>query len=345
MLCRKEASVITITITRKPLDVATPTVAANALKWGTGGINVDASRIGLASAENPQKLHARSGGRRGFREEYVGGGSDGPLFAGWDCAKGRWPANLILSHLPGCRCTGVAKLTPKEGHRPNPVAVQSDGKIQFLHKPPGYQKVSYTGEDGMETVEAWDCVVGCPVAALDDQSGDLAKQGSPKITDTKEVSVLYGGGAISTFYGDTGGASRFFKTVKPTGTNRQECHTMTPSTGGNPAPEDLCPGIRRTVAWLQELGFQTTDSGDGISNEGMECAIPFPNVAMVCQPDRLATEADRLFVLLAGRGVMVEPCSPEEPGPPQIQASYDPANGVAVLVLTNVDDKLLFPGG
>lgn len=110
-----------------------------------------------------------------------------------------------------------------------------------------------------------------------------------------------------------------------------------------PSTEDLCPGIRRTVGWLQARGFKTTDSGDGHSNEGMECALSVPNVTMVCPPGMMAGEADRLRALLAVHGVMVEPCSPEEPGPPQIQASYDPANGVAAIVLLNVDDKLLFP--
>ncbi len=109
--------------------------------------------------------------------------------------------------------------------------------------------------------------------------------------------------------------------------------------------KDLCPGIRRTVAWLQGHGFETTDSGDGHSNEGMECALPVPNVTMVCQPWMMTSEADRLLMLLAGHGVVLEPCSPEEPGPPQIQASYDPANGVAAIVMLNVDDKLLFPEG
>lgn len=109
------------------------------------------------------------------------------------------------------------------------------------------------------------------------------------------------------------------------------------------AQEGLCPGIQQTVAWLQGQGFQTTDSGDGHSNEGMECALPFPNVTMVCSPAEMAVESDRLLGLLRDRGVVVEPGSPEEPGPPRIQASYDPANGVAVIMLVNVDDKLLFP--
>jgi hypothetical protein len=34
---------LVITVTRKPLE---GTVASNSLKWGCGGINIDASRIG-----------------------------------------------------------------------------------------------------------------------------------------------------------------------------------------------------------------------------------------------------------------------------------------------------------
>ena len=88
---------------------------------------------------------------------------------------GRFPANLILVHLAGCQCTGIAKMKPLEGHRPNPVAVQADGSIQFSRKPVGYQKVSYTGEDGTETVQTWDCVPGCPVAGLDLATGEVSR--------------------------------------------------------------------------------------------------------------------------------------------------------------------------
>lgn len=107
--------------------------------------------------------------------------------------------------------------------------------------------------------------------------------------------------------------------------------------------EGLCPGIRRTVEWLNENGFKTTDSGDGVSNEGMDCALEFPNVFMVCDPKNLVAEADRLRGLLEAKDIFVGPLSPPgEVDPPHIEACYDPSDGIGILGLTNVDDKLLF---
>lgn len=92
-------------LVRKPLGEKT--VAANVLKHGTGGINIDASRICLAPNESVEKLNARSGGKRGFSSEYVAGQNDGVLPPGCDLSKGRFPANLVLSHNEDCEsvCT------------------------------------------------------------------------------------------------------------------------------------------------------------------------------------------------------------------------------------------------
>ena len=62
----------------------------------------------------------------------------------------------------------------------------------------------------------WDCEPGCPVAELDGQTGSLLPQGAPKLKNTKDTSFLgiqFGGASDSTFYGDSGGASRFFKQI------------------------------------------------------------------------------------------------------------------------------------
>jgi len=83
-----------ITVIRKPLSEGN--VAKNCLKHGTGALNIDACRVGLGPKEDMAKLSARSGGEPGFRKDsYVGGKVDGGLPPGWDCTKGRWPANLI----------------------------------------------------------------------------------------------------------------------------------------------------------------------------------------------------------------------------------------------------------
>ena len=98
---------------------------------------------------------------------------------------------------------------------------------------------------------------------------------------------------------------------------------------------DLCPGIRKTVLFLQRHGFNTTDSGDGVSNEGMGCELDHPNVFMLCPPDKLLTESHRLLELLARQGVR---CTPDPDGP-HIEVSYDPSDGIGILCLFNLDDK------
>lgn len=74
-------------------------------------------------------------------------------------------------------------------------------------------------DDGKETVVNWVCEPGCPVARLDEQSGVLC---SPP-TYTRSASGfnkgVYGegmgqkAGVESLNYGDSGGASRFYKQV------------------------------------------------------------------------------------------------------------------------------------
>ena len=73
------------TLARKPLSEKT--VAANVLKWGTGGINIDACRVGTeGSRTNASKPSAE---RNGFVKGFVGGTESK------DNNQGRFPANLI----------------------------------------------------------------------------------------------------------------------------------------------------------------------------------------------------------------------------------------------------------
>ena len=72
-----------IVVARKPIE---GTVANNVLKWGTGGLNIDGSRID----GKPRTTHT-DGNHQGL-PAYEGGWKDA-LIAG---AQGRWPANIIL---------------------------------------------------------------------------------------------------------------------------------------------------------------------------------------------------------------------------------------------------------
>jgi hypothetical protein len=80
-----------ITMARKPLE---GTVAANVLAYGTGGINVDGCRVGIAPGDKCIG-GALSANGRGETVAYAGGGYDGTMR---ENTSGRWPANLILTY-------------------------------------------------------------------------------------------------------------------------------------------------------------------------------------------------------------------------------------------------------
>ncbi len=79
---------------RKPLGEKT--VAANVLKHGTGGLNIDGARIGVADDE-PNKRRA-TGDNGGADSLFGVGNSTRPA----TLSQGRFPANLVLSHSEGC---------------------------------------------------------------------------------------------------------------------------------------------------------------------------------------------------------------------------------------------------
>jgi site-specific DNA-methyltransferase (adenine-specific) len=81
-----------ICVARKPIEKGL-TIAQNCLKWGTGGINIDGSRVGLSDQDD-----SRLGGKGTFKTDkaakniYEGG------YEGKDIASsplGRFPANII----------------------------------------------------------------------------------------------------------------------------------------------------------------------------------------------------------------------------------------------------------
>lgn len=109
--------------------------------------------------------------------------------------------------------------------------------------------------------------------------------------------------------------------------------------------ETINPGVRNTVAWLNDHGFETTDSGDGETHD-FDCDRPVPYVVIVVkEKDKLATETDMLVEWLRDRGV---PCAEigEDGIPPEghvsIQASYDPANGLCFIDVMGLCDRLMF---
>ena len=194
-----------IHVLRKPCSEST--VAANTLKHGTGGINIDASRVGVE-----ERTYKGSGvsqmrytdGRAGLTD---GRGRDMEF-----SVSGRWPANVILQHLDGCRCDGVKKVRGTGDKKGNPNVGATDG---VYGKYTARSQVHHTAPDGTETIANWICEPGCPVARLDEQSGVLTSGVMKGQQRGWGFHGIYGasGDTEATSYGDTGGASRFYKQV------------------------------------------------------------------------------------------------------------------------------------
>jgi hypothetical protein len=177
-----------IVVARKPLA---GTVAGNVLAHGTGALNVDGCRIGAGRGQ--QSVNA----------------------------AGRWPANVVLSHADGCELVGYREVA-SDGH--HPARRGASGYGRHGHHPES-SGGGLRGHEGLEerhargeVVEAWECIEGCPVALLDAQA-PAAGAGAPVRGDepSSVTSGIYGkfaGRLEGRFYGDAGGASRFFYSAK-----------------------------------------------------------------------------------------------------------------------------------
>jgi site-specific DNA-methyltransferase (adenine-specific) len=110
-------------LARKPLSEKT--IAANVLEHGTGGINIDVSRIKAGQND------------------------------------GRFPANLILSHKPGCKQVGT-----KEG-KGYTINRFTDGAKPFGNGAGHPYKVE---DQGPETIAVWDCDDDCAVKRLGEEN-------------------------------------------------------------------------------------------------------------------------------------------------------------------------------
>lgn len=104
----------------------------------------------------------------------------------------------------------------------------------------------------------------------------------------------------------------------------------------------LNPGIRATVQWLREKGFNTCDSGDGQTHDHA-CDLPVPFVHIRVHPHYMTAEAIRLMALLEScHGIDFNNAPHPQDDPeaasryPHIEASYSPVDGVAIISLFNV---------
>ncbi len=176
----------TIAVIRKPLN---GTVAANVLAHGCGGLNIDASRIGVS--KNVPSSASRTS--RGFS---VQGFSDGSLRNetgnedGHNPKIGRFPANLILQHLDGCKQDGTKRV---KSENPANKITRGGASTGLCYGDYGKRSlVGHADDDGKETLANWICEDGCPVKNLDEQTVEnRTTEGSRFFKNIKEDLVSY----------------------------------------------------------------------------------------------------------------------------------------------------------
>ena len=191
---------------RKPLSEKT--VAKNVLRWGTGGLNIDGSRVeGVAPKTTNGSALGIISDDSWDNEKMKGTEWNGS-------PSGRWPSNLLLSHSPDCVKLGMKKVraSRKDDHQ-NEIH-EADTKFGQI----GTNKITsnYASPDGTETVENWNCVPDCPVRLLDEQSGELTSGARVAGVKTQKSHTFSGiVGIHRDADSNSGGASRFFKTFEP----------------------------------------------------------------------------------------------------------------------------------
>jgi hypothetical protein len=210
-----------VTVARKPR--ASSSTTANVIEHEAGALNVDACRIGYASADDLRETLSRNPGtdRRFTSNLYDTESETRPMQR--TNPTGRWPANVILLHRPGCKIVGTRKVDTGVAVRRH-VGHSTKGLISYARGTKDAEMrddVTYADADGKENIPDWSCEPGCPVAELDRQSGTLTSgSGTVKRASSAQregnQGAAYGAenradGTPMIWYGDTGGASRFFK--------------------------------------------------------------------------------------------------------------------------------------
>jgi hypothetical protein len=166
---------------------------------GAGALWIDGGR--LATGDDLTRVHHMSGryidsangSRPPHPREYVVHTSQG---------KGRWPANFCLQHLPACKPLGVKTVPGTNIPGPSLCGMNYEGV-----KNPAVYRTNYTNPDGTETVQAYACADGCPVAALDRQAGERSSGARVPSPRQQEDGWGMSGGTSEM---SQGSASRFF---------------------------------------------------------------------------------------------------------------------------------------
>ncbi len=198
---------------RLPFD---GTVAEQVMKTGTGGLWINGCRISTSTADAKAMERANTPGSGQLKAHEAGFHGAWSGSTAYDTSKGRWPTNLVLVHKLGCRCDGTRRVKGSNIPTQTPGDFGKAGRFSLAKGTQRTGPLHYADADGTETVTSWICEPGCPVAALDEMSGERRSScggGNQTGANGGQGMGFMGAdatGHASTQYSDSGGASRFY---------------------------------------------------------------------------------------------------------------------------------------
>lgn len=199
-----------ICMARKPLKEKT--IVENVIKWGVGGINIDESRVGFVSQEDEFESKNKNQHSKYPNSIMRNPASNGIYHEDKRepvdyTAQGRFPANLIWTHHPDCKCVGVKEVS-SNAHYPE-MNVTGYGK-NFGGKT---EYVAEGERPKSEMVESWECVEGCPSKEFDKAGFTKTKANDNykwNNINCENANTFIGRG-VYTPRNDEGTPARFFK--------------------------------------------------------------------------------------------------------------------------------------
>ena len=189
-----------IVVARKPISMKT--VAENVLTYGTGAINIDASRVGTREDEPQFRPSSASGIGNGGVAYGTRDGQDATY------TQGRFPANVILSHNPDCQEISEATLQSE---------LPTEVKGGIWQKGTGNGKPA--GNTYTDTPAVYNCTEGCPFLEFPDTTtggGNKNSKTSKAFFGNMESNSDYDNNYLK----DTGTAARFFYCAKASKSER-----------------------------------------------------------------------------------------------------------------------------
>ena len=150
-----------ITIGRKPFAGAlVESIQENAC----GGINISISRIPNSLDNSDKRGTSRTQHKKGIwsSEELSTTSQTGNAF------NGRWPANVLLAHLQNCTHVGQTRVRSSVG---GGVSQTSIGSGRAYGGGKARLKNGFADDEGLETIDVWDCAKKCTTLAIEEQGG------------------------------------------------------------------------------------------------------------------------------------------------------------------------------